>query len=603
MTTGEVSYRLSGVVRHHGLPVAGVSVSIFDAFDETNELPHLSVAGRNANPVGQLKTNAKGEFAFAVRPGTYRLEAIPDESTRFLKHAVKEIPVLVANNSSIVNLNTGLLLSGKAFRSDGRPLRGGAVIAVCIEPALYLTAGPVSINGEYSLVVPPGKFQIAYLSQAKDYLEEACLAIQNSGVEIDADELIPSLAIKQGVVDVESDAQFDLVLPPLVGFNGEVVGGPQPLEGALITVVPAATAEHPFVNEFPLLAESKSDGRGNFKLYLEPGPYDISIEPPKESLLFGLIQKNVQVKENCFQRFVLPSGYRLKGQVVCNDKVLADALVRVLAFEQEREFIAKSDPGGRIELSLPGGDYHVIVLAHPKDSATKTINGIEYTGLAPFTSVVAVRGDTDATFKLEEGVALFGRVKDESGNPRAGIKVSIFMESDFKPGQVNSRRAISSGTTDHDGNYCFFLCPGTYWLVIHRDYANAKRVTIGKDDTNFEITWQGWCQLHFEVTGEDGVKIARCKLHSSRYAALGMKSNGEGGNGLSDPTDCLMHTGEDGVCQVTLPAGIYTFEFEPPSGSSYGGKVLRQLSVSADLSRKIALPLKGASRSGSSHEA
>src|SRR5262249_41708789 len=152
----------------------------------------------------------------------------------------------------------------------------------------------------------------------------------------------------------------------------------------------------------------------------------------------------------------LPSGYRLKGQVSCNDKVLADALVRVLAFEQDREFLAKSDANGRFELSLPGGDYRVVVLAHPKDSTTKTINSIEYSGLAPYTSVVAVRGDTDATCKLEEGVALYGRVKDESGKPRAGVKVSVYMDSDFKRGQEKRRKAISSGNTDSDGNYCFF---------------------------------------------------------------------------------------------------------------------------------------------------
>jgi hypothetical protein len=572
--------------------VAGVNVSIFDAFDETNEIGQLSVSSRSANPVGQLKTNAKGEFAFGVRPGTYRLEATPGGSTRFLTHVVKEIPVLVANNSCIVNLSTGLLLSGRAFRSDGRPLRGGTIVGVCIEPTLYVTTSPVSMNGNYSLVVPPGKFQIAYLSQVADYSEDTSVAHQNLNEEVDPDELVPSLVIKQGVVAVESDAQFDLVLPPLIGFNGEVVGGPEAIEGALITVAPAATSENSFVYEFPLSAESKSDLRGNFKLYLEPGAYDISINPPNDSHLFGLIQKGVQVKENCFQRFVLPSGYRLKGEVLCNNKVLADALVRILALEQDREFLARSDTNGHFELSLPGGDYRVVVLAHPKDSTTKTINGIEYSGLAPWTSLVAVRGDTEETFRLEEGVAFYGRVKDESGNPRAGIRVSVYTDADFKPGRENSRKAISSGNTDHDGNYCFFLCPGTYWLVVHRDYANAKQVTVGKEDTKFEITWQGWCQLHFEVTGEDGVKIARCKLHSSRYSVAGAKSNGGGDNGVSDPSDCLLHTGEDGVCQITLPVGVYTFAFEPPSGSSYDGKVLRQLSVSADLSRKIALPLK-----------
>ncbi|MBI4533816.1 MAG: hypothetical protein HY711_07690, partial [Candidatus Melainabacteria bacterium] len=48
-------------------------------------------------------------------------------------------------------------------------------------------------------------------------------------------------------------------------------------------------------------------------------------------------------------------------------------------------------------------------------------------------------------------------------------------------------------------------------------------------------------------------------------------------------------TSENGVCQITVPAGIYSFQFEPPVGGSYEGKSVRQLSVASDLERKVKL--------------
>jgi hypothetical protein len=51
-------------------------------------------------------------------------------------------------------------------------------------------------------------------------------------------------------------------------------------------------------------------------------------------------------------------------------------------------------------------------------------------------------------------------------------------------------------------------------------------------------------------------------------------------------------TTEEGICRLTLPAGVYTFKFVPPQAGSYGPKIIRQLSISADISRRVTLDAK-----------
>jgi len=51
-------------------------------------------------------------------------------------------------------------------------------------------------------------------------------------------------------------------------------------------------------------------------------------------------------------------------------------------------------------------------------------------------------------------------------------------------------------------------------------------------------------------------------------------------------------TPDDGICRLTLPSGVYIFRFAPPHDGSYDVKVIRQLSISSDLTKKITLSLK-----------
>lgn len=588
MTTNDFSYSLSGVVRNQGLPVAGVVVYLVDVFDELPDQSSRLVFASTPGKVARQTTGSKGEFTFSVRPGIYRLEFSPRSVTRFLAHVIKEIHVQ-ANTSCVTNLQTGFMLSGRVLTTGGKPLTSGAMVALCIEPTSYVATSTLTADGEYSLVVPKGKFHLAYRPWSYDLPPEN--GERRDAQEADTDWPAPSLTTKGAIVSVDSDSTFDFVLPSLVAFNGEVFAGSQPVAGSRITFVPTNRPENEYSEELGLLAHCMSDASGKFNLKVEQGAYDIAIEPSGDSLFFGLRQSRGEIRENCFERFVLPKGFRLKGNAIYGDQNLSDCLVRIRAVEQNREFLAKTNADGHFEISLPGGDYRFVVSAHPKDSPNKTINGSDYAGLAPWSGLVSVRADTEASFKLQEGTALYGNVADEAGNPRAGVHVAVYVNSDFSAATESKTGALSVGITDGAGQYAFFLSPGTYYVVVHDDFANAKKVTVGSEPVKFDVLWQGWCQLRFEILGEDGLKITRCKLRASQYAATERLRQG-GNKKPSEPTECTMFTGDDGVCYFTLPVGIYSFEFEPPQGGSYASKVLRQLSISSDLTRKIVLSLK-----------
>jgi len=186
--------------------------------------------------------------------------------------------------------------------------------------------------------------------------------------------------------------------------------------------------------------------------------------------------------------------------------------------------------------------------------------------------------------RLQLGVAVRGRLLDAAGSPRTGVPVHVFADA---PDEENVQLAVTTGTTDGEGRFCFFLVPGQYWLVLHSDWANAQTFEV-PTTTTFDIKWQGWCQLRFEIIGDDGRKIPRCLVSYGQY---GTDEFNEQADSDAVPSGSVF-SGEDGTCKLTVPAGIYTLRFKPPQDGSYEPKAIRQLSISADLTKTIKLPLK-----------
>jgi len=444
--------------------------------------------------------------------------------------------------------------------------------------------------------VPRGQYRIAYRPENEKPSLSPQQLDSKSFLESDIkDELktSPMLTSTATAVEITDDLDFEITLPCLFFLEGQVVNAAgQPVTEARVTVVSAYNPHELSFAELGLVAGLKTDLNGKFSLCLEKGTYDIAIEPAKSSELFGIKRKGFSIACDSTESFILKEGFKVKGEVMFEERFLSGCLIRIVSIEHGKEFLTRTDSDGQFTINVPEDTYRLTASAHPKDAPTKKINGMEYAGLAPWSGVINVKADTNLVIKLQEGTGIHGRVADEAGNPRPGIEVSVFFDSEFNSQAGNINAALTCGITDGGGNYCFFLRPGRYWLAMHGDFAKAKTVDVGAETVKFDVTWQGWCQLSFEVVGEDGKKIDHCRLRYSPYALDRPQFTDDDRETFCDLTNSPLHTNGDGICRVTLPVGIYTFAFMPASDSLYGSKIVRQLSLSADLTRKVVLPVR-----------
>ena len=537
---------------------------------------------RSDPPIAEGMTGSKGEYSFQLPTGNYVVEFIPSSTTRFLKERANDIE-LYNNVTCNIALSTGQLLTGTVKTNKGKKLKDSQVVALGIEPTPYSATSTIAQDGTFTLVLPRGKFHVAsrYQNEDGNYRE---FKGENGSFSF------PYICTQVQVVDLVVDGELDLTLPELILFKGEIhdcFG--QAVHGATIKFHPIVGADQIVVRELNLNAQCKSDLDGCFKIWLEQGTYELEIIPAAGATHFGLKETNIKIQSDVSRKFVLEEGHKLRGSVTFENAPLDSCFVHVQDIEGAKEFMAKTDEDGKFQLGVPRGDYKMVVVAHPKSAPTVTIDGAEHAGIAPWAKIITVDGDMEIPVDLRSGTALRGRVRDDSGQARAGMKISVFPDNKkaLNADTANWNLAIAHSVTDADGRYSIFLSPDSYLLVVHKDFENATRVEVDSEPVNLDITWHGWCQIKFEVLGDDGARVPRCKMeyypYGEREEDLAESANLPRGYVLTD---------EDGRCQVTIPQGVYTFKFNPPSSGSYEPKDIRQLSISSDISRKLVLGLK-----------
>ena len=603
----EHNFNINGNVRHQGLPLAQVQVLLYDLyscnFDQSSE-PFVCV--------GDTKTGARGEFSFSVRPGVYRLEIVPDGKTRLLAQSVGELKVTTNTNLNI-SLSTGCIVAGQVatgfgFEGDRSKLfKACEVVALGIEPTSYKAQSEVDETGAFSLIIPRGKYYFAIRSA--HHLQDNDQNGTTGGDASQSDDSPPKfISTECQIFNVSADTQLTLGLPSFVIFSGEVadVFG-TPIVGAAVSVEPVISNQNILLSELHMVARALTDNDGCFTLALQEGLYDLSIEPNAASPHFAFKEREISVSaakgSKLSRKFVLEDGHRLKGVVTFKEQPLSQALIRVQSMERKNEFIARTDNDGLFGLSLPDGSYKLIVVAHPKDAPSITIDGHEYSSLAPWTQSVVLGSDTHLMVPLIEGTALLGRICDDALQARPGVRVQVFDSGSDDKRELpdGTSPVLATGITDGEGRYGLFLAPGEYYLVVHRDFESAKLVCVENDPVTLDITWHGWSQLSFEVVGDNGQVVPRCQVFYHPYGQEMDDKPPRASSAMPLPHGYVMTT-EEGVCRLTLPAGVYTFKFVPPLAGSFGPKIIRQLSISADISRKVTLEAKQSAAASASKE-
>ncbi len=585
LTTSELTYNVAGVVKNQGLPVAGITVVLvdLDAFSGGVFAGHTG-----ERVVGRQRTGSRGDFSFAVIPGYYKVQVKPENGTRFLNYFSQ--PMTVRNNTSCsISLATGCVVSGRVLLPSGKAIQHGNVVAMADEQAPYKVLSKI-IDGKYSLVVPRGTYHLAYAAYA-DWGEEEGVNGEPNGNDSGA-YVSPPMVTNHYLVEVLRDVDFDLQLPAMHEFTGTVLDSAlQPVKGARVLISPADSIDKPLYDELGLMAMAVTNESGKFHALMQSGDYKLHIQPDETSSLLSCKEERVTVYEHSERSFNLINGFRLRGQINYRDNPVKSCYLRVINAESGQEFQSRSDAKGQFALTLAAGSYKVLAKADRlKTNQSQAPNALPADIVSPWTRTVIVGGDTHVSIKLQDGVPISGKLVDDFGQPRSGVRISAFEEADDFINHQNLRRCMASDITDDTGAFSLYLAMGSYKLVAHREFANAVSLKVGKEPANADLTFKGWSHLKFEVTTDGGRGIARCRLRCFTYGREREESKAFEVDREVFPRDSLV-TDDDGFCQVTLPVGIYTLEFLPPKHSSYGERVIRQLSVNTDVARKVTLPL------------
>lgn len=567
MSSTVFTFNLSGSVRNQGLSISGVTVSLYEI---------ASGPGSSDTLVGRQKTGTRGEFTFGVCPGNYRIEVEPDSNTRFLR-TFREMSVS-GNTVFNVNLVTGSILKIRVVTKSGAQVKTAEVVALS-DKSEYRASATAGSDGCYSLTLPRGRFNLGlrFASRTRSAVEKA--------------SNLPFLTTKIVEHDLQGDENLEIVLPDLCNFQGRVTDMFGVPAANVVVKLSAASQGNELLEELGIGAACVTDSQGEFRALVESGHYDIAIEPDAAGVLFAATESNIEVARDMKKDFQLAEGFRLRGQVQYELTQLSQCLVRIQGLDRKVDLLTKTDESGQFSVSVPGGTYKLIVSAHPKFAPKLTVDGSEFSGLAPWTRMIVVGADTQIPVRLVQGTPLSGRISDESGHTRTGVKVSVYADDENDLIEDELDVPLATSMTDADGQYNFFIAPGSYWLAVHTDYANAQRVTIGNEPTSLDIDWHGWCQIKFDVVSESGQKVSRCRVAYSPYG----NAITSDGTSKSLPKGSLL-TDHEGVCTLTIPAGVYSLRFSPPSDSAFESKTIKQISISHDLSRTIRLESKDQSR-------
>ncbi len=569
LVTNELTYNLSGTIRHLGLPVAGVVVAL-------HESGYGSTAA-DRKLVSEQKTGSRGDYSFPVSAGQYCLEIIPDSQTRFVRQLITGLAV--SSNTNInVSLTTGFILSGTVRTGGSGILSDGSVTVIGIDPSGFRLKSDVDASGRFAAILPRGKY----------YLLSGCA--EQSSTDRVVPEDVPYLSSTFEVVEIDQDDEHDIVLADLVRFKGFVTDKTgSPIVGANAAITPSVAWDNPLGPEIARTVRSATDLSGYFEIHLQPGDYDLVLTPPLNSPLCEMSFRSILLGDEEAKRFELIEGVRLRGKVSFQGASVVGSTVMLRSKDGKLVYSVVSDEGGRFSLAVPAGNYELAVI--PKRERRRRHS--ERIG-GPWTRQVVVGGsDTRVDVELGAAVPVVGHVRDGKGSPRGGITVLVCADRGESPEAEDRQFPLSKYTTDDSGRFKLMLAAGKYWISIAGDPSTAQTVEVKDQPCNLEFIWQGRMLVRFEVTGDDGEPIARCKVGFCPYSKEQLEHSLDQHPGKHElKLSGAIFTGDDGCCELTLPAGVYTFRFEPLLVGPHEEKEIRQLSIGADVTRKIKLAMK-----------
>jgi hypothetical protein len=571
-----VTFNLQGVVRHMGLPVRNVTL-ILRSFNPGAGVGEL---------LSQAVSGAKGEFQFDVPAGRYVLEVLPDATTCFVRQIMDDVNV-VGNQSISLSLSTGCLLKGRIVNLPALSVRteqndldipnnsGAGIEAYYDETGILATASIIEHDGSFVLVLPRGRYRLMVVDTAN--------------------REIPFIFHNICSIDVNGDATEEIELPQTTRFAGFIADGAKNAVANGKAQISSSMASQFAQQNILSVVNCRSNDEGYFQVDAQPGFYDFHVRAPELSPLSEQKEEGILVAPEGKHIFVLGPGVCLKGSITLEGKPLAGVTAELVTYISEAknpagQVVASYQTGddGQYCLSVPEGKYYLRV--YMSNSQLRRKRGQP----APYITHLDIKNDTTHDVGLLSGLPVNGKILSAKGGALPEALVSVFAgtREALIASQESELVALVSSLSDIQGQYYYVLAPGTYCLVVNDDFNNCSEITIAKEPIKQDINWTTGHLVRFLVVGEELPEspVARCKVIYKPYNLPDLSEYDLASQDYFDRGSSL--TATNGVCQLTLPAGVYSFEFLPGDQSLHEGRLIKQLSIGMDLSRKVKLEPK-----------
>jgi hypothetical protein len=530
-------FSLSGKVTNQAsVGIVNVKVDLYD------------LAG---NKIDGTATDGIGNYSLLVPAGTYNITFDPPSGSGLAPKMENNFTI---SNHTVLNetLLPGFTLSGQV--TDNLAVGVDAVDINVIDAntgnKLFTPGDNTDINGNYSVVVPSGTYDLTYGPPKTTKL----VAVTDTNIAIFSNTvhnvtLNPGFLIDGTVTDNNTTPVPDVDLDAFISSTGAKVTTPG----------------------------DNTDNNGIYSIVVPGGTLDISYDPLLSTGLAPLLLPDVVITKDTTINVTLFPGITISGQVKdpFNTGVPNVDLDVIDTLTQLKLSISGdvTDQNGNYSIRIPVGDYDI------------TYEPLVSTHLVPQKLAgLSLANDTTINISLSAGVILSGKVSNQSSQGIPLVDLNVTNSA------TQQRLFTPSDNTDASGNYALVIPAGTYDIDFNtptgtRYVAKLLSNQVITSDKTLNVILSTGFYVSGKVSDPLSSGVASVRIGAD-YTYTGQEQLIT--NKLTDGA---------GNYQIVLPSGLFRLSFDPPLTTGLAGLYLYNVNISKDTVINVTLP-NGVSLSG-----
>ena len=517
---------LSGTVYGGSDPLQGALINVFNATTSQAQDNQLS--------------DATGQYAFTLDPGSYSLEITPPEGSVYGVATVSNITLQEDEIRNVALLSESSVLSGIVSLPDGSPVVGGEIniyrqSASPRSGASAIAQTETDESGAYTFNLVPDTYMLQLYVYDRN--------IEGNAGYYNHDSVAENL-------DLSSDHREDLVLPYVTVSGSTVDSNGIPIPNVEISI--PDTASGPDYEFYSGNLTIYSDGQGKYSFKTPASTYNVLVSPPSSNEQYGATEYlDVDLTDDTVRDFIVQSSNVLSGTITLPDgsPVIGG---RVLAYKQSASprsgasAIAQTetDANGAYTFSLAPDTYMLQLYVYDRN--------IE--GNAGYYNHDSVAENLDLSSDHREDLVLpyvtvSGSTVDSNGIPIPNVEITI---PDTASGP--DYEFFSGNLTiysDAQGKYSFKTPASTYNVLVSPpsssdQYGATEYLDVDlTDDAVRDFIVQSSNVLSGTITLPDGSPVV-------------------GGRVLAYKQSASPRSGASAIAQTeTDESGAYTFNLVP----------------------------------------